>query len=76
MIHDTFYDSISMDITCNLEFQLTSVLHIPNFIDNLLLVMQLVDDFNCVVSLSPTHVVLQKLSIGRVIGVGKRSEGL
>jgi hypothetical protein len=36
----------------------------------------LVDYLNCVVLLSPTHVVLQELNTGRVIGVGKRSEGL
>jgi transposase InsO family protein len=39
-------------------------------------VSQLVDDLNCVVSLSPTHVVLQELKTGRVIGIGKRSEGV
>jgi hypothetical protein len=37
---------------------------------------QLVDDLNCVVFLSPTHIVLQELKTGRVIGIGKRSEGL
>jgi GAG-pre-integrase domain len=47
-----------------------------NFTNNLLSVSQLVDDLNCVVSLFPTHVVLQELNTGRVIGVGKRSEGL
>jgi transposase InsO family protein len=51
-------------------------LHVPNFINNLLSVSQLVDDLNCVVSLSSTHVVLQELNTGRVIGVGKRSEDL
>jgi hypothetical protein len=35
-----------------------------------------VDDLNCVVSLSPTHVVLQELKTERVIGIGKSSEGL
>jgi GAG-pre-integrase domain len=37
---------------------------------------QLVDDLNCVVSLSPTHVVLQELKTRRVIDIEKRSEGL
>jgi GAG-pre-integrase domain len=64
------------DITCTSELQLSSVLHVPNFTNNLLSVNQLVDDLNFVVSLSPTHVVLQEMNIGRVIGVGKRSEGL
>jgi hypothetical protein len=62
------------DITCTSELQLSSVLHVPNFTNNLLSVSQLVDDLNCVVSLSPTHVVLQELNTGRVIGVGKRAK--
>jgi GAG-pre-integrase domain len=64
------------DVTCNFELQPSSVLHVPNFTNNLLSVSQLVDDLNCVVSLSPTHVVLQELNRGRVIDIGKRSEGL
>jgi GAG-pre-integrase domain len=64
------------DITCTSELQLLSVLHVPNFTNNLLSVSQLIDDLNCVVSLSSTHVVLQEMNTGRVIGVGKRSEGL
>jgi hypothetical protein len=63
-------------ITCTSELQLSSVLYVPNFTNNLLSVSQLVDDLNCVVSLSPTHVVLQELNTGRVIGIGKRIEGL
>jgi hypothetical protein len=64
------------DVTCTFELQLSSVLHVPNFTNNLLSVSQLVNDLNCVVFLSPTHVVLQELKTGRVIGIGKRSEGL
>jgi hypothetical protein len=64
------------DVTCTSELQLLSVLHVPNFTNKLLSDSQLVDDLNCVVSLSPTHVVLQELKTGRVIGIGKRSEGL
>jgi hypothetical protein len=64
------------DIACTPELQLSSVLHVPNFTNNLLSVNQLVDDLNCVVPLSPTHVALQELNTGRIIGVGKRSEGL
>jgi hypothetical protein len=64
------------DVTCISELQLSSVLYFPNFINNLLSVSQLVDDLNCVVFLSPTHVVLQELKIGRVIGIGKRSESV
>jgi hypothetical protein len=64
------------DVTCTSELQLSSVLHVPNFTNNLLSISQLVDDLNCVVSLSPTHVVLQELKTGRIIGIGKRSEGV
>jgi GAG-pre-integrase domain len=64
------------DVTCTSELQLSSVLHVPNFTNNLLSISQLVDDLNYVVSLSHTHVVLQELKIGRVIGIGKMSKGL
>jgi hypothetical protein len=64
------------NITCTSELQLSSVLHVPNFTNNLLSVSQLVDDLNCVVSLPPTHVVLQELKTGKIIGIEKRSEGL
>jgi hypothetical protein len=64
------------DVTCISEFQLSSILHVPNFTDNLLPISQLVDDLNCVVFLSPAHVVLQELKTRRVIDIGKRSEGV
>jgi hypothetical protein len=57
------------DITCTSDLHLSSVFHVPKFINNLLSVSQLVDDLNCVVSLSPTHVVLHELKTGRVIGI-------
>jgi hypothetical protein len=40
------------DITCTLKFQLSLVLHVHNFTNNLLSVSQLVDDLNCVVLFS------------------------
>jgi hypothetical protein len=43
------------DITCTPELQLSSVLHDPNFTNNLLSVGQLVDDLNCVILLSPSY---------------------
>jgi hypothetical protein len=46
------------DITCTSNLHLSSVFHVPNFNNNLLSISQLVDDLNCVVSISPTHVVL------------------
>jgi hypothetical protein len=64
------------DIICTPELQLSLVLHVPNFTNNLLSVSQLVDDLNCMVSLFSTHIVLQELNTGRVFGVGKRSESL
>jgi hypothetical protein len=64
------------DVTCTSELQLSSVLHVPKFTNNLLSVSQLVDDLSCMISLSPTHVVLQELKTGRVIGIGKRSESV
>jgi transposase InsO family protein len=36
----------------------------------------LVDDLNCIVSLSLSHVVMQELETGEVIGIGKRNEDL
>jgi hypothetical protein len=46
------------DITCTSDLHLSSVFHVTNFINNLLSISQLIDDLNCVVSLSHTHVVL------------------
>jgi hypothetical protein len=46
------------NITCTLELQLSSVLHVSNFTNNLLSVNQMVDDFNYVILLSLTYVVL------------------
>jgi GAG-pre-integrase domain len=39
-------------------------------------VSQLVDDLNCIVSLSPSNVVVHELKTGKVIGIGKRNEDL
>jgi GAG-pre-integrase domain len=64
------------DITCTSYLHLLSVFHVPNFTNNFLSVSQLVDDLNCVIFLSSTHVVLQGLKMRRVIGIGQRSEGL
>jgi hypothetical protein len=35
------------DVTCTSELQLSSVLHVPNFTNNLLSISQLVDDLKC-----------------------------
>jgi GAG-pre-integrase domain len=64
------------NVTCTPDIQLSSVLHIPNFTNNLMSVSQLVDDLNCIISLSPSHVVVQELKTGKVIGIGKRTEDL
>jgi hypothetical protein len=39
-------------------------------------VSQLVDDLNCIVSLSPSHVIVHELKTGKVIGIGKRNEDM
>jgi GAG-pre-integrase domain len=39
-------------------------------------VSQLVDDLNCIVSLSPSNVVVHDLKTGNVIGIGKRNEDM
>jgi GAG-pre-integrase domain len=64
------------NVTCTPNIQLSSVLHVPNFTNNLISVSQLVDDLNCIISLSPSHVVVQELKTGKVIGIGKRNEDL
>jgi hypothetical protein len=40
------------DATYTSELQQSSILYVPNFTNNLLSVSQLVDDLNCVVSVS------------------------
>jgi hypothetical protein len=52
------------------------VLYVPNFINNLMSVSQLVDVLNCIVSLSHSNVVVYELKTGKVIGIGKRNEDL
>jgi GAG-pre-integrase domain/Integrase core domain len=64
------------NITCTPNIQLSSVLHVPNFTNNLMFVSQLVDDLNCIVSLSPSDVVVHELKTSKVIGIGKRNEDL
>jgi transposase InsO family protein len=64
------------NITCTPNIQLFSVLHVSNFTNNLMSVSQLVDDLNCIVSLSPSNVVVHELKMGKVIGIGKRNEDL
>jgi GAG-pre-integrase domain len=63
-------------VVCTPNIQLSFVLHVSNFTNNLMSVSQLVDDLNCIVSLSPSHVVVQELETGKVIGIGKRNEDL
>jgi hypothetical protein len=64
------------NVTCTPNIQLSSVLHVPNFTNNLMSVSQLVDDLNYIVSLSPSNVVVHELKTGKVIGIGKRNEDL
>jgi hypothetical protein len=64
------------NVTCTPNIQLSSVLHVPNFTNNLMSVSQLVDDLNCIVFLSPSNVVVHELKTGRVIGIYKRNEDM
>jgi hypothetical protein len=64
------------DITFTLDLHLPSIFHVAIFTNNHLSVSQLVDDLNCVVSLSHTCVVLQELKTGRIIDIGQQSECL
>jgi hypothetical protein len=64
------------NVTCTPNIQLSSVLHVSNFTNNLMSVSQLVDDMNCIVSLSPSNVVVHELKTGKMIGIGKRNEDL
>jgi hypothetical protein len=64
------------NVTCTPNIQLSSILYEPNFTNNLMFVSQLVDDLNCIIFLSPSHVVVQELKTDKVIGIGKRTENL
>jgi Integrase core domain/GAG-pre-integrase domain len=64
------------NVICTPNNQLSFVLHVPNFTNNLMSVSHLVNDLNCIVSLSPSHVVAQELKTGKMIGIGKRKEDL
>jgi hypothetical protein len=74
---DTFCSIAGIgNVTCTPNIQPSSMLHVPNFINNLMFVSQLVDDLNYIVYLSHSHVVVQELKTGNVIGIGKRNEDL
>jgi hypothetical protein len=74
---DTFCSIVGIgNITCTSNIHLSSVLHVPNFTNNLMSVSQLIDDLNCIVSLSPSNVVVHELKTGKMIGIGKRNEDL
>jgi GAG-pre-integrase domain len=64
------------NVICTPNIQLSSVLYVPNFTNNLVSIKQLVDDLNCIVSLSPSNVVVHELKTGKVIGIGKRNEDM
>jgi hypothetical protein len=73
----TFFSIAGLgNVICSPNIHLSSVLHVPNFINNLMSVSQLVNDLTCIVSLSPSHVVVQELKTGNVIGIDKRNEDL
>lgn len=55
---------------------LSSVLHVPNFSNNLLFISSITKDLNCKVAFFPTHCNFQDSEIGRVIGSGSLREGL
>jgi hypothetical protein len=64
------------NVTCTPNIQLPLVLHVSNFTNNLVPIRQLVDDLNCIVSLSPSHVVVRVLKTDKMIGIGKRNKDL
>jgi len=56
--------------------RLKNVLHVPDFRFNLLSVSKLTKDLKCMVSFYPDLCVMQALSTGEVVGIGKEEEGL
>lgn len=53
-----------------------NVLHVPNFKFNLLSVNRLIKDLLCSISFFPNFCVMQALSNGKVIGIGREHDGL
>ena len=50
------------------SLSLSSVLHVPNFLTNLLSISRLTCDLNCCVTFYPSHCVFQDLTTKKMIG--------
>ncbi|KAM0022126.1 putative RNA-directed DNA polymerase [Helianthus debilis subsp. tardiflorus] len=58
------------------DLNLSSVLLVPKFPDNLCSVSQITKQNNCSVTFYPTHCIFQELGTNRLIGIGFESGGL
>lgn len=58
------------------DLKLNSVLYVPNLRFNLMLVIKLIKDQNCIVTCFPTHCEFQEQSSGKMIGIAKEYNGL
>lgn len=56
--------------------QISNVLYVPNFRFNLLSVSKLTKELHCMVAFYPDLYVFQDISTGKVLGIGKKSNGL
>ena len=63
-------------IECTPSLYLSSVLHVPSFLVNLLSVSSLVDQFKCTVTFDENFCIFQEERTRRVIGTGVRRNGL
>ena len=63
--------------TCPLPFiPLTFILYVPHYPFNLISISKLTRDLNCLITFSDNSVTLQDRSMGRMIGIGRESQGL
>lgn len=54
----------------------SGVLYLPEFKYNLIYVAKLTNDLSCSITFYPNHVIMQDLSSGVVLGIGKEAVGL
>jgi hypothetical protein len=63
-------------VRCSPSITLSSVLHVPSFLVNLLFISSLVDLLNCTVLFDKNVCIFQERKTGRKIGTGVRRDGL
>ena len=72
----TTHVSDTGNVFFNPDLKLNNVLCVPSFNLNIMFINKLTNDLKCYVTLYPDSCVMQDLTTGKMIGLGKQFEGL